>query len=95
MIQTLTTQDGRHCAIFTCDICAKQITDAEMALAVHRNDGTWIHKHKGACDNRDDPKHDQSWDEFTDHLVYLIINSGTTLQALGKRARLLSEIGEL
>lgn len=74
-----------YCPMFLCDVCGKQITDAQMALYKWEDDeernpkaGTFIMAHKGICDQTHNLRHDAQawpWDEFTTLLGLLINNS--------------------
>jgi len=79
--------NGLACPFFVCDVCRKPITVPTMAMVAwgeaRGGDGESItpaHVHKGSCLDVFEPSlpvgHQLMTDELTDHMAFLLDNSG-------------------
>lgn len=96
MIETINNA-GRYAPVIKCDVCGKQITDAEMALAlypvnVEGGSVPTLHVHKGVCDRKASALQgdEGGTDELDTYLYYLMHNAGVSFDRAKSKADMLN-----
>ena len=89
---------GLSCPVFACDVCGGELTDPDMAMAAWSEDGgrdgkapvAVAHVHKGRCldafEEAVTPARLMT-DELTDHVAFLVTNSGMAPELVRERLR--------
>jgi len=88
-------QKGTLIPVIICDICGKQIKDAQMGAVVHsltdlseQQKLDVLYAHKGACHDAAEKqfvkgnRRGSGWEELSIHLYYLCYNTGMTPQKI-------------